>query len=464
VSPDALSSVLDRYRADVVVGLGILATTGILYVSPLPLQAALLLAILALGAWRPLGPVLAVPATIGLIYQPIGFGEWIFNPTEVLVGVSAASLAVHVVANAVRDRRDRSGRGTELLERPLRDRFALALAIALLTVGVVSLATVAEPEYLRESVRQFRWVILVPVVYFVLLVTTVADRSARLLLAISFVAGGVVAAMIALAQVALGGGLAVESVSRATGLSPHPNALALYLERVTVFALGAALLYRARVAPWWLLASAILLTGAILTLSRGALVAIAVATIVMLVLGGARRYAIVASSVFLAGGAILAGVASERLLSFFDGGSGSLRLELWRSSIAMIRDHPIFGVGLDQFLYQYLPRYVSPAAWLERFTSHPHQIVLDIWLNLGIMGLLLAGLFGVFAVRRAVDAMRARDGIRLAAFGGIVAGLVHGLFDNSYFLPDLAVMLWLFTALLIPVNQSDSPGARSGHA
>jgi putative inorganic carbon (hco3(-)) transporter len=462
VSFNALVSAFVDYRADVAVALACVATVGALYVSPLVLQATLLLVIIALGVWRPFGPVLAVPATIGLIYQPVGFDRWIFNPAEVLVGVSAASFAVHIVVGVVRVRRDRSGR-VSLTTWALRDRFALALAAGLLVVGVASLATVAEPDYIRESLRQFRWVILVPVVFFVLLVATVTDRRARLLLATSFVAGGVFAAMAALTEVVLGGGLAVESVSRATGLSPHPNALALYLARVSVFALGAALLFRQRLAPWWMLASAILLAGTTLTLSRGALVAIAVATIIMLLLGGARSYAVVASAVSLAGGVILVVVATERLLSLFDGGSGSLRLELWRSSIAMIRDNPIFGVGLDQFLYQYLPRYVSPAAWPERFTSHPHQIVLDVWLNLGIMGLLLAAFFVYFAVRRAEGARQARDGIRLAALGGISAGLVHGLFDNSYFLPDLAITFWIFMALLIPVDLPDRPGARSGH-
>ncbi|MER3437068.1 MAG: hypothetical protein C4346_05405, partial [Chloroflexota bacterium] len=43
---------------------------------------------------------------------------------------------------------------------------------------------------------------------------------------------------------------------------------------------------------------------------------------------------------------------------------------------------------LDQFLYQYRPRYIEPAGWAERYTSHPHNLVLDFWLRLGLGGLL----------------------------------------------------------------------------
>ena len=52
----------------------------------------------------------------------------------------------------------------------------------------------------------------------------------------------------------------------------------------------------------------------------------------------------------------------------------------------MIRDHPWTGVGLDQFLGQYSRRYVRIEGWPEHYTSHPHDIVLDFWLSLGIPG------------------------------------------------------------------------------
>ena len=58
-------------------------------------------------------------------------------------------------------------------------------------------------------------------------------------------------------------------------------------------------------------------------------------------------------------------------------GSNNTRLNVWQASFDMIRDHPLTGIGLDQFLYKYQIEYVKPEAWLERFTSHPHNFLLD---------------------------------------------------------------------------------------
>ena len=54
----------------------------------------------------------------------------------------------------------------------------------------------------------------------------------------------------------------------------------------------------------------------------------------------------------------------------------------------MLRDHPLLGVGLDNFLYEY-PKYILPEAWREPNLSHPHNIVLDFWVRLGIGGVFI---------------------------------------------------------------------------
>jgi O-antigen ligase len=133
-------------------------------------------------------------------------------------------------------------------------------------------------------------------------------------------------------------------------------------------------------------------------------------------------------------------------------GSGVIRLDLWRSALHMVRDHPIFGIGLDQFLNQYQGPYTDPGHQRERWLSHPHNLILDCWLSLGIIGLLVAGwtmlrfVRGVRAVIGQADPRRAALG--QAVLAGMTAVIVHGLIDNSYFLQDLALTFWLFCALL----------------
>jgi putative inorganic carbon (hco3(-)) transporter len=133
-------------------------------------------------------------------------------------------------------------------------------------------------------------------------------------------------------------------------------------------------------------------------------------------------------------------------------GSGLIRLDLWQTALAMLRDHPIFGIGLDQFLNQYQGPYADPAHQQERWLSHPHNLLLDCWLSLGIIGVLVAGwimvrvILGALALIRRTDARGAA--VARAVLAGMTVVVVHGLVDNSYFLPDLALTFWLFCALL----------------
>ena len=79
-------------------------------------------------------------------------------------------------------------------------------------------------------------------------------------------------------------------------------------------------------------------------------------------------------------------VARGRVRTLLDAdGSGLLRVSVWGSAVAMVRDHPWLGIGLDQFVYAY-PGYLQVGAWREPNLSHPHQFILDAWLRLGVLG------------------------------------------------------------------------------
>lgn len=118
----------------------------------------------------------------------------------------------------------------------------------------------------------------------------------------------------------------------------------------------------------------------------------------------------------------------------------------------MVRDYPVSGIGLDQFLYHHAPRYIAPEAWSERYLSHPHNLLLDVWLSLGVPGLLILATALYLLVHRVWSWHRATapaPAIAGAAAAALVTGLVHGLVDNAYFLPDLAAMTWILAALVL---------------
>jgi len=142
---------------------------------------------------------------------------------------------------------------------------------------------------------------------------------------------------------------------------------------------------------------------------------------------------------------------AERFSSLTDLSQGTifLRTRLWQASWDMVRDHPWLGVGLDNFIYYY-GDYIRPGAEVDRWLSHPHNLILDFWLRLGIGGvlLLLGLLVGFF--RRAIrvhTATRESDLsiLTLGFIGGMVAFVAHGSIDSSFFVIELAY--WFMFAL-----------------
>jgi O-antigen ligase len=113
----------------------------------------------------------------------------------------------------------------------------------------------------------------------------------------------------------------------------------------------------------------------------------------------------------------------------------------------MIRENPLLGVGLDNFLYAYRGRYILDAAWQEPNLSHPHNIVLDFATRLGLLGLLAGGwMIWVLArtLKRALSKVSAQWLPVAAGFSGALAAmLVHGVVDHSFFLVDLAFSFYL---------------------
>ena len=475
----------------------LLALLAVYYWSPWTLIAGA--ALLGWGVVALLRPDLAlvvVAATVPFLFQPRVFGDWRFAPSETTLlitfaavllrrlagiappgsedapavsphptlsplgrgdwGLAPAQAAVSAVAPQLQAQSAIRNLQSAIRNWLRQDAFALP-ALALLAVATVSLLTVADVGYLKSSLREYRWTIVEPVLFYFLATEVLRGRKGALWLADGLVAGATVAAVGALAFAALGQGLVVEGVIRVQWPYDHPNNLALLLGRIAPLAAVVALFLtppeerlRRRL---YTLACLPLFAVLVLTFSRGAYVGVLAAAGVVAALVGGRRMLAALGGVVAAGGALfLANTVGhflpERITSL---GSAVLRAGLWRSALAMLRDHPLFGVGLDQFLNQY-QYYVEETNDYERLTNHPHNFVLDFWLRLGIIGLLVWLWIVVQFVRAAYALVRRADAVRRAVALGLFALLtdllVHGLIDNSYFLMDLALVFWAACAML----------------
>jgi putative inorganic carbon (hco3(-)) transporter len=391
--------------------------------------------------WRPrLGPFF-----IGTTLPVYFFSRQLIGPLS--VSPPGLVLLLSWPAALLRERRNRTWP---------RTRYDAPLALFLLA----SLLALAVSEYPLLSVRELRALILEPVLFFWLL--AIMPGTSRLALA-GFLTTAAVVAAAAIGQVVLGiGGTEAEGVRRAQAWYPSPNHLALMLGRAWPFLLAGGLA-RSRLL---LIPAAVVAMGVLLTFSTGAWLATGCATVVTLAAMGWRR---VASRLAAAGALVLvvvagfavAGALPERLNPLRQ--TGTIRLDLWISSLEMLKDHPLLGVGLDNFSYLYGQIYLRSGGSAEPNLSHPHNWLLHMWLELGLLGLVafvwLLWRFGqgVRGQGPGVGGRASGDWVVAGALGAMTDMLVHGLFDNSYFLVDLAYLFWMMLAL-VDDHRSPTPG------
>ncbi len=358
------------------------------------------------------------------------------------------------------------GRIPHLLRHPL----ALLAGVALVAAVDASVPSVAW--------REWRTVFLAGAGFALLLgaaAQTEADVGAVFRgWMVAWMVGGGLVALVGVVQY-LTGWMVVqaEEVARVRAFYGSPNNLALYLERTAVMALALALLARGRRLAWLLLAG-IQLLGLALTFSKGALLLGLPAGVAAIGVGGwlalraqgrspAPLWTLVGVAAGVAG-LLLPFAGTERFQALFDLGpetTGGLRLNLWRSALAMALDHPLWGVGPDNFLYVYRSGYILPAAWWDPNLNHPHNLVLDWWTRLGILGLAVAGLWwGRGLWQRARQVWRGASAWEVGALAAATAGLAHGLIDASYALPDL-MLVWVW---LLGFREGSSEAAPPGSA
>ncbi|MGB9880720.1 MAG: O-antigen ligase family protein, partial [Anaerolineae bacterium] len=291
------------------------------------------------------------------------------------------------------------------------------------------------------------------------------DKKQCLHLIDALLLAGVLMSILGLYQYFISGDVIVaEGVRRVRGIYASPNNLSLLLGRIIPFALSFLVVgsgWRRRMYGVSLLP---LVSCLFFTYSRGGwLLSLPAAALTVGLLRGRRTtlFALVVIALCLL--MLLPLVGSERLVSLFNLEQGTTfrRLKLWEATWAMIRDYPITGVGLDNFLYRY-PEYMLPEAWQEPDLSHPHNIVLDYWTRLGIGGVVVLIWLETAFFRTALRLYRnLPDGNERAIILGIVASmaamLAHGLIDNSYFLVDLAFIFFLGFGLVRAVEARHSP-------
>jgi O-antigen ligase len=135
--------------------------------------------------------------------------------------------------------------------------------------------------------------------------------------------------------------------------------------------------------------------------------------------------------------------------------TSSERVLMWRSGLAIARDHWLVGVGPEQVKHVY-PRYAAPEV-AHKHRSHLHSSPLQILVERGVLGVAAwLWLFAMFFAHATAIASRVRDdaaasalvrGAIAATAGFLVAGLFeHNFGDSEVLLTALFVMTLAFVA------------------
>jgi len=421
-------------RPDIACILAILISAPVAFGIPTVVKLGLLL--LATGVVVLGGPVAGVSLvcaalSVSAFVFTIGSTEW--SPLELALLACGAATSIVVVIEFARDRR------LSVIWKWIGPRDVVFIAVAVLVVGALSILWVADADLRSDSLRSLRRVIIEPLL--VIPAMTAVVRARQQAVVARWIAGpAVLVAVLALAQLAAQRSTVdIGGIARPIGTFTHPNNLSFYLERAIWFSPFLAVPFARRGDRWSWAAGGVILLATIATLSRGAAIALAAGGLVMF-------WEVIRARWRLFAGLATAGVAAifaSRYLAE-TGDSIDTRTTIWRSSVDMLRDHPVTGVGLDQFLGQYGRRYVRIEGWPERYTSHPHNLFLDFWLSLGLAG--LATLWMILeATWSRIRSTLGTSGptVHRAGVALLVAGFAHGLIDNSFFLPYLATMTWI---------------------
>lgn len=409
--------------------------------------AAGIAVIVAAAALQPAAGLLLLAAALPFYLFPRSFGSLSFSVPELVLLATVSGAFLHVLALRLAGKRlPQSGLGTPF-DRPI----ALFLAAALLSL----LAS----EVLRVSLRDLRTLILEPVAAYYLAAWFLPRGRLPWLIG-ALVAGGVAAALLGFYQYFFTSHVvAVEGARRMLGPYLSPNQMGLYMGRSLPLALAAAL-FVPSARPVAAAAALVLAAALALTFSVGAWLGTLLGVAAVLALWRPKAPLALAGGVAAAAVLGLSILASEPFTSHLSLGKGTsfIRLQVWDSSIRMIRDHPILGAGMDNFLYHYRGAYFLPEAVAEPNLSHPHNVVLNFWLQLGILGLAAFGWLAASLARAWRQLWRTTSDqwqrAMLAGTAGVAVDfLAHGMVDNSYFLVDLAFHFWLLAGVIAVLSR-----------
>lgn len=307
----------------------------------------------------------------------------------------------------------------------------------------------ADPLYSAARLKQFLLFLIVPLTMRV----AAGKRASRVIDVI--IALGAAAAIIGVIQY-----VALTSPEDLLRHRPH-GLLSHYMTysgvlMLVICAAVARLLFREREWVWPAVALPALFVALAATMSRNVWVGTGVA--IGALLSARRRVLLVALPLLLLiAGAVAPSSVRERALSMFDPHQASNRdrVAMLKAGVAMVKDHPVFGVGMNMVPKVYL-QYRTPDAVDSadakgpETRSHLHNVPMQLAAERGLIALAMWLWFVVVAARDLWRRMKhgPAPAVAAAGFAALIAMLVAGLFEHNF--GDSEFLILLLTLMSLP--------------
>lgn len=231
----------------------------------------------------------------------------------------------------------------------------------------------------------------------------------------------------------------------------NPNVFATYLLLLIPIVAAGIIFFKNYFLKFCALgATALLFGNLMLTYTRGAYVALPLAVIVFVLIMEKRLLILLAALVPFVP-LVLPTTVLNRMLSIVNLSDTStiFRMSIWQGSIRIVGDFWLVGVGqgLEAFHTVY-PYYALAAAG----TLHSHNLFIQTLVEFGIVGfVLLIAIIACFFRAHANFLRRVKDTsarvMSAAMVAAMVAFLVQGIFDHSFFNYSIMLAFYLFLGL-----------------
>lgn len=144
----------------------------------------------------------------------------------------------------------------------------------------------------------------------------------------------------------------------------------------------------------------------------------------------------------------------QDLFEYQERSSGHARLEIWQTSLLIFKEHPIMGVGINNFETAYretIPRVAFPP--LEWLVAQPHNLYLALLTQVGLLGFISFTWLVLSFFKKTFQLLKSNTpqifSAPSAAISAFSAILIHGLIDTTYFKNDLSVVFWILIAFIM---------------